>query len=109
MSTALVVNTFTESLPIAPVAQVAADAGGNTVQNGPTVFLEITNGGSGSATVTIPYVANVDGQTVSPRVYTLAAAAKLKAGPFNQEFFGTILNVTASATTVTLAAYQLGE
>lgn len=110
-ATNLPVNTISEGLPITPVTEVAANTagGGNTVQNGPTVWLEMTNGSGSSATVTVAYAESVDGHAVAPRVYTLAAAAKLRAGFFPSELFGDTISVTASVNTVTLAAYQLSR
>lgn len=110
-ATPLVVHTFSEGLPLVPPAEVAANTGGggNTVQNGPTVWLEMTNGSGSSATVTVAYAQTVDGHAVAPRVYTLAASAKLRAGFFPSELFGDTISVTASVNTVTLAAYQLAR
>jgi hypothetical protein len=108
-ATPLTVHTITEANPLGPVTEVAADAtNGNSLQNGPAVWLEMTNGGGSSATVQVAYVQTVDGQTVPPRTYTLAATATLRAGSFDEQLFGRTLSLTASAATVTLAAYQLG-
>lgn len=108
-ATALTVNTITEGVPIAPVTEAAADnVNGNSVTNSPTLWLEMTNTGGSAATVTVAYPNTVDGQTVPPRSYSLAAAAKRRAGVFPVALFGQTLTITASAATVTLAAYQLG-
>lgn len=108
-ATPLTVRTITEQSGLVPAAETAADnTNGNTVTNSANTWLEMTNSGGSSATVTIAYVQQVDGQTVPPRTYTLAAAAKLRAGSFPVSLFGTTLVIQASAATVTLAAYQLG-
>lgn len=107
-ATPLTVHTITEANPLGPVTETAADAANsNAVQNGATVWLEMTNGGGSAATVQVAYVHTVDGQTVPPRTYSLGAGAKLRAGAFSPQLFGQTLLVTASAATVTLAAYQL--
>jgi hypothetical protein len=108
-ATPLTVHTITEANPLGPVTETAADAtNGNSVQNGPAMWLEMTNGGGSAATVEVAYAQPVDGQTVPPRTYSLGASAQLRAGSFNEQLFGRTLSITASAATVTLAAYQLG-
>ena len=59
-------------------------------------------------TVTVAYANTVAGQTIPARSYTLAASAVRRAGVFPVQLFGQTLTVTPSASTVTLAAYQLG-
>jgi hypothetical protein len=108
-ATPLTVRTITEGTGLTPAAETAGDnVNGNSVTNGSTVWLEMTNTGGSVATVTVAYAQQVDGQTVPPRSYSLAAAAKLRAGVFPVSLFGSTLTIQPSAATVTLAAYQLG-
>lgn len=92
-----------------PVAEVAGDnVNGNSVDNtSGRVWLEFTNTGAGAATVTVTFPFLVRGQTVPAKSYSLAAAAKLRVGPFDPTAYGSTLTFTPSAATVTVAAYQL--
>jgi hypothetical protein len=93
---------------IAPQTEAAGDnVNGNTFANNGATWLEVTNGGGSSGTVTVGYPGKVDGQSIPAKSYTLAAAAKRRIGPFPIALFGTAPVVQPSAATITIAAYQL--
>lgn len=94
---------------VAPTAEAAADnTNGNVVPNDGSTWLEVTNGGGSSATVAVAFTQTVDGQAVTPVSHTIAAAGKLRLGPFPVGDYGPVLHFTASAATVTVVAYTLG-
>jgi hypothetical protein len=107
-ATALTARTITET-GYTPVAEVAGDnTNGNSVDNtSGRVWLEFTNGGGSTATVTVTFPYLVHGQTIPAKSYSIAAAAKLRVGPFDPSVYGQTLTFTPSAATVTVAAYQL--
>jgi hypothetical protein len=110
-ATALTIVTLTEQTPTTPITEPFADAtNGNTVVNGPTLWLEFTNTVASVATVTVAYTQQVDGQTVPPRSYSLPATvgAKRRAGIFPIALFGPNLAISCSLATVSIVAYQLG-
>jgi hypothetical protein len=109
VATAITVNTITRA-GSAPVTEAAGDnTNGNSFPNNGATWLECTNGGGSAATVTVAYPAKVDGQTVPAKSYSLAASAKARIGPFPPAIYGNTVVVTASASSVTIAAYQLGS
>lgn len=99
-------HTGTVTLGAAPGA--AADAtNGNTFPNGGSSLLLMNNTAGTSATVAVAFSSTVDGQSVTPRSYTIPANTILmtKLGPV--ALYGSTVTVTASATTVKLAVYAL--
>jgi hypothetical protein len=108
-ATGITVNTITRA-GAAPVTEAAGDnTNGNSFPNNGATWLEVTNGGGGSGTLTVSYPNKVDGQTVPVKSYTIAAAGKARIGPFPPALYGNTVVVTPSATTITIAAYQLGD
>lgn len=67
---------------------VAADVANGEVIDTGRVFLEVTNTGSASATVTVHATAVVDGLNVEDLVVTVAAGATEKIGPLSTSTFG---------------------
>lgn len=107
-ATALTVNTINRA-GIAPVTEAAGDpTNGNTFANTGVQWIETSNSAGTSSTVTVAYPNTVDGQTVPAKSYTVpATTGKLRIGPFPVALFGASPLVTPSATTTTLAVYQL--
>lgn len=106
-ATAIAIRSITEA-GYTPVAEVAGDnTNGNSVSNNGRVWLEATNSGGSAATLTVTFPFPIHGQTIPVKSYALAAAAKLRVGPFDPAVYGSTLTFTPSAATVTVAAYQL--
>lgn len=108
VATAIGINTISRG-GVTPATEAAGDnANGNSIPNNGNCWLEVTNGGGSAATVTVAYPNTVDGAAIPARSYSLAAAARRRIGPFPPAIYGDPLIVTPSASTVTIAAYQLG-
>ncbi|HEY5834980.1 hypothetical protein [Streptomyces sp.] len=91
---------------------VAASAGGDKVQPvGDRVFIEVTNGGGSSITVTVPSYATVRGQAAADRTVTIAASATKKIpiyADLNTNPADGLASITYSGvTTVTVGAYRV--
>lgn len=98
--------TAASTFPASP--GVAGDnVNGNAAPNGGNSILVMNNTAGSSGTVTVAYSAQVDGQTVTPRTFTVPANTIqfVKLGPTN--LFGTTVTVTPSASTIKLAVYAL--
>lgn len=111
-ATALTVTQLSHAtarnITLADTPGVDADAtNGNSVANGGSTLLVCNNTAGSSATVTIDVAQTVDGQAVTDRVFTVPAnkVHLIKLGP--PTVYGNPTIVTASATTVKLAAYSL--
>lgn len=89
-----------------------AAVGGDKVKPiGDRVFVEITNGGGSSITVTIPSYASVRGQAAADRTVTIAASATKKVpiyADLNTNPADGLASITYSAVaTVTIGAYRV--
>jgi hypothetical protein len=105
--TAVNVTTITRA-GVAPVAGSAADpANKNSVSNDGNMWVELENTDSGPRTVTIAITTKVDGQSPAPKSYVLAAAAKLKVGPFPTSNYSDQLQIDADSALVLIAAYRI--
>ena len=105
-------------IPVAGVSRdgAAAPAGlpgdplaGNAVANpdGRTVLIVANTAGS-PRTLTVQFVADVDGQAVLPRTYILPAGAVRYLGPFPHAWYGTVLRLDPQTAEVTVAALRAG-
>jgi hypothetical protein len=108
--TALTPTQLTYTTPVTFPASpgVAGDnTNGNAAPNGGTSVLVMNNTAGTSGTVTVAYSVNVDGQSVTSRVFTVPANTiqLVKLGPTN--LFGTTVSVTPSASTIKLGVYAL--
>ena len=101
-------HTTARNITLADTPGVDADAtNGNSVANGGTTLLVCNNTAGASATVSIDIATTVDGQAVADRSFTIPAnkVHLILLGP--PSVYGNPTTVTASATTVKLAAYAL--
>jgi hypothetical protein len=108
-ATALAAPTLVTRSGVAPVAPVAMDAtNGNTVTNDGRTCIEITNTNASSTahTLTVAIAKTVDGQTVEPRTYSIAAGATLRLYGFPVADYGGILTLGADSAELTIAAYR---
>ncbi|WP_435209593.1 hypothetical protein [Streptomyces sp. bgisy034] len=93
---------------VAPGTEVNGDATNNhTVANNGRMFLEVRNSGAVSRTVTFRFPGVVDGQSVTPRAVSLAAAAIRRFGPFPTGDYGNQLQVDVDNAELKLTAYGL--
>lgn len=89
-------------------AGTAADAAnGNVVANDGRLALLCKNTGGTPYTVTVAFAEKVDGQTVAPRVVSLAAGAFEALGPYPPDEYGDQLSVTAENAAVTIVPLHL--
>lgn len=81
----------------------------HSTANDGRVWIEIRNadaGGPHTATVHIKDV--VDGQTVAPKTYSIAASTKRRIGPWPPGAYGSVLDVDVDSAELKLTAYHLG-
>lgn len=90
----------------------AATSGGDTFANTGHEILFVTNGDSGSHTVTVALQKELDGQSATARVVTVAAGKTEAIGPFQAGLYSDddgIAHVTYSAvTSVTVKVLKVG-
>lgn len=105
-ATAVTVNNLDHKTAMVKPTAVACDAvNGNRATNGGTLVLELTSSAGGTVTVSFPNT--VDGQAITPVVYTLTGAQTRIAGGFPVGFYGSEVTFTASVNTITYIAYQV--
>lgn len=108
-ATALPVQTITHtgSSPTAPVNADNTNGNALATNNGTTTFVRAVNTIATAGTVTLTYTVDVDGQTVPARSYAVPASGEMwfVVGP--TALVGATPLVTASASTIQLAAYQV--
>lgn len=105
-ATPVTVNAIDHLVPIVKPTPVACDnVNGNSASNGGTLILELTASAGGTVTVAFPN--KVDGQAVTPLTYTLTGAQTKIAGGFPVSIYGNVVTFTASASTITVIAYQV--
>lgn len=95
---------------VAPVGEVAADVtNGNQLasNNGVSTWVEATNTGGSSYTLTLVTTATYAGRAVADDVITLAASAKRRIGPFPLDLYGPNPLLQAQNAAITLAAYSI--
>lgn len=100
--------THTTSVVVDPSAWTAGNAtDGNTVANGGSTIVGMNNSGASSRTVSVAVSQTVDGQTVTPRQFTIAAGVVryVKLGPVS--VYGSTVLLTPSHAEVKLAAFAL--
>lgn len=90
----------TVSVKSAPVACDAVN--GNRIPNGGHLQLEFTSAAGGTVTVSFPK--KVDGQAVTPIVYTFTGAQTQQAGGWPVNIYGPEVLFTASVNTITVVA-----
>ena len=92
-------------------ALVAASAGGDSFANNGLEVLAVVNAGGSSVTVTLPYVATADGQTITSRTVVVGAGKTALIGPFPQALYNDANNRVAvtysGVTSVSVAALRL--
>lgn len=96
---------------VANTTPVALDAtNGNVISNfSPTTWLELTCTVAGPVTVTLQTPGDVQGRAIADDSISLSGIGSVKRfGPFNQNLYGTNLNINGPVT-VTAAAYQLAS
>lgn len=94
---------------VAPPAEAAGDvANGNAIPNSGAVYLLLrnANGASTARNLTVAFANSVDGQTVTPKPYAVAAGASLYVGPFPVSTYGQTLNVNADNAELKITALQ---
>lgn len=94
-----------------PTALVAGDlTNGNVVKgNNGAIWLEAKNTGVSPYTLTVNTPGTVEGNPIGDKVYTLAASAELRVGPFSQHAYGNDIEFNVNNVAITVAAYQLSQ
>jgi hypothetical protein len=106
-ATAVPVTEITRSGVAPPSATTGDTVNGHSIANDGSMYFSVANslGVTGTVTITVPRL--IDGQSVASRVITIPAnATEHRIGPFPTASYGTTLNFTVSATTLTLRAYH---
>jgi hypothetical protein len=99
---------FTRAGTVMPTAIAGDTVNGHTLPNDGRVGLVVKNTGSTTAhNVTINLARTVDGQTVTPRVESVAIGASKAFGPFNPADYGSDLSVDVDHAELTLIAYRV--
>ena len=96
---------------VAPPAETTPDvAQGNAIPNSGALYLLLrnSNGASTARNLTVAFANTVDGQTVPPKSYAVAAGASLYVGPFPISTYGQTLNVNADNAELKIVALQVG-
>lgn len=96
MARTLITPTTITRAGVAPPAEASGDVsnGNYTFNDSHTVILvRNSNGASTARTMSIPFNSGVDGQTVTPRTYSIAAGASRYVGPFDVTTYGTQLKI----------------
>lgn len=105
-ATAVTVNQIDHKTTLAKPTPLACDAtNGNSATNGGTLILELSNTGGSTYTVTVAFASTVDGQTVAPLSYSLAAGETRLVGGWPVSTYGSTLYFTAANVAVKYIAY----
>lgn len=107
--TAVPVTAITKA-GVAPTAETTGDSVNNhSIPNdGKTVILaHNTNASSTARTLTVRLSGSVDGQAITPKTYTIAAAASRYIGPFDTTRYGSTLLVDVDNAELHLSAYRI--
>lgn len=105
-ATAVTVYNIDHKTAMVKPTPVACDnVNGNSATNGGTLILELTSSSGGTVTVSFPNT--VDGQSVTPITYTLTGAQTRVAGGYPVAYYGSTVTFTASASSITVIAYQV--
>lgn len=109
MARTVITPTVVTRAGVAPPAETAGDvANGNAIPNGGDLYLLLrnANGASTARNLTVAFANSVDGQTVTPKSYAVAAGASLWVGPFPVGTYGQTLNVNADNAELKISALQ---
>lgn len=79
----------------------------HSVANDGTVFIEVENTGAVSRTLSALFASTVDGITVDPKTWTIAAGARRRIGPFPVRYYGTTLQLNVDNAELELSAYKV--
>jgi hypothetical protein len=106
----LTVTNITK-LGVAPPAETNGDPANNHYlpNDGLKTFLLVrnANGSATARTLTVHLRGTVDGQSVTPRTYSIAAGASRYIGPFDTTKYGTNVEVDVDNAELKLSAFRL--
>lgn len=94
----------------APAAETNGDATNNhTVANDGKTFLLVRNANASSTarTLTVRLAGGRDGQSITPRTYSIAAGASRYLGPWPVSDYGSTMQVDVDNAELKLSAYRL--
>lgn len=93
---------------VADASPVTGDSVNNhfMVNDGKTEF-EANNPTASAVNVTVNFAKTVDGQTVTPRTYSIASSDKRRIGPWPQPQYGAQLDIDVDGS-IELTAYRIG-
>lgn len=95
MARTLITPTAVVRAGVAPPAETTADvANGMYFPNDGSTYILVRNSGSTVArTMSIGFANTVDGQTITPRTYSIPISASRYVGPFDVTTYGLNLNI----------------
>lgn len=106
----IAVNSITRT-GIAVPSETTGDASNfHYVPNDGATFLLVrnSNGASTARVLTVLINSTVDGQAVTSRTYSIAAAASKYIGPFPTSIYGTQLNLNPDNAELRITAFNVG-
>lgn len=107
VATPVPVTEITRAGITPPAATTGDTVNGHSVVNDGYMHLDVSNSAGAPGTLTISYPQTVDGQAITPKAITIPATTNnVRIGPFPVQVYGTTINFTVSAATVTLRAWH---
>jgi hypothetical protein len=109
--TALTVTNIVRSVSTAVPAETTADVvNGNTYANDDHAFVTVRNAHATVAkTLTVSFPNTVDGQSISPKVYSIPATLTHDVGPFPVQYYGTSVLINGESTDIKLTVRRLAS
>jgi hypothetical protein len=107
---ALTVNAITKAGLVVPAETNGDPTNGHLLpNNGVTTFLLVrnANGASTARTLTVRLQGSVDGQAITPRTYSIPAAASRYIGPFDTTRYGSSVAIDVDNAELKLSAFVL--
>lgn len=96
--TAVIPTDITRAGIVKPSELTVDVANGNEMPNDSRVYLEVRNSGAVTRNLTVSFAYSVDGQTITPRPYPVAAGVTRLIGPWDTGTYGTTLQFSGDNT-----------
>lgn len=110
MARTLITPTAIVRAGVAPPAETTGDvSNGNYAPNDArtVILVRNSNGAATARTMSIGFAGTIDGQTITPRTYSIPAAASRYVGPFDVTTYGTTLKIDSDHAELKYVLLQL--
>lgn len=107
-ATPIVTQTSTETGTTLAAAVNGDNVNGMSFQNSGTQLLLLTNTAGSGATCDVAFGFQVRSKTIPPITITVGANARVLAGPYPTNIYGTTVTITPSASTLKPEVLQAG-